>query len=75
MGLTQMAKDREMRLSTVKIESTTLRKAKMVADRLGEPVSTYLSRVLLVTVERDLDKIYKRLLKEQGDEERRSSHD
>ena len=67
MGITLMAK--ELKLSTVKISATVLRKAKTVADRLGEPVSTYISRVLTVAVEKDLDKIYKRLLKEQEEGE------
>jgi hypothetical protein len=70
MGVGLMAK--ELKLSTVKIETTVLRKAKTVADRLGLPVSTYLSKMIEAGVERDLDTIYKRLLKrdkEKGGEE------
>ncbi len=66
MGAGVMAKKPELKLSTVKIEATVLRKAKTVADRHGLPVSTYISQVLGQAVEKDLDLIYKKAMKEGG---------
>jgi len=55
----------ELKLSTVKIEAKVLRKAKTVAERRGIPVSTYITSVLELAVEKDLDRIYRQALKDE----------